>query len=154
MRLTEITPEFVWEIPRELEFGKLYLALQYRAVMHLCACGCGAKISTPLHPTGWQLTCDGETATLHPSVGNWSEECRSHYIIRKNRVIWSYALPKHRIEEIRQEQRDDIEDYFAGKSRRTPPVESDQEEPAPDPEAQLREGFLQRLARTLGFRRR
>ena len=43
-----LVPEFCDEIPHELEHGKLYLAPQYRAAVHLCACGCGTKISTPL----------------------------------------------------------------------------------------------------------
>ena len=54
MKLRQITPDFVDEIPRELDPGKLYICCRYRAVKHLCACGCGVAINTPLHPTGWR----------------------------------------------------------------------------------------------------
>ncbi len=38
-------------------------------------------------PTDWKLTYDGETISLNPSVGNWNLACRSHYVIKKGRVI-------------------------------------------------------------------
>ena len=42
-----------------------------------------------------QVTFDGESVTLNPSVGNWNQDCRSHYVIERNRVIecgqWSDA---------------------------------------------------------------
>lgn len=60
-----------------------------------CCCGCGEEVVTPLTPTDWNITYDGETVTLHPSVGSWTLPCRSHYVIRRNRVIeappWSDA---------------------------------------------------------------
>ena len=71
MKLRQITPEFVDEIPRELEPGKLYVCCRYRAVKHLCACGCGVAVNIPLHPTGWTLICDGVSVSLWPSIGNW-----------------------------------------------------------------------------------
>ena len=64
------------------------MSLRYRTVAHLCACGCGVEVNTPLHPTGWAITYDGVNVSLRPSVGNWSEDCGSHYIIDKNRVRW------------------------------------------------------------------
>ena len=116
MRRSTLTPEFVEFIPTPLEEGKLYISCQYRTVLHLCACGCGTEICTPLHPTGWSLTFDGELVSLHPSVGNWSEECRSHYIIRNNRVVWGQDFPTDRIEQIRRKRLKDIAlHYEAGK---------------------------------------
>ena len=47
MKLRQIAPEFVDEIPRNLESGILYICCRYRAVKHLCACGCGVAINTP-----------------------------------------------------------------------------------------------------------
>ena len=47
MKLSQITPEFVGEIPRKLDPGMLYVCCRYRAVKHLCACGCGVAINTP-----------------------------------------------------------------------------------------------------------
>lgn len=111
-RLGHVTPEFVDEIPRTPEHGKLYLSCRYRAAVHLCACGCGAKVSTPLHPTGWRLSYDGQSVSLSPSVGNWSEKCQSHYVIRNSRVIWAERLPRERIERIREQRRLDIEEFY------------------------------------------
>ena len=31
----------------------------------------------------------GERALLYPSIGNWQFPCRSHYWIRRNRIIWA-----------------------------------------------------------------
>lgn len=85
----QILPEFVDEIPEEIDEGYLYLCLPYNAVIHKCACGCGEIISTPLDKKhGWIMQYDGETVTLSPSVGNGSYKCRSHYFIRGNGIVW------------------------------------------------------------------
>ena len=126
-RLDEVTPEFVDEIPGEPEHGKLYLSCRYRAAVHLCACGCGAKISTPLHPTGWRLSYDGETVSLSPSVGNWSEKCQSHYVIKDSRVLWADRLPREKIQLIREQRRRELEEYYGvdGKATAPPPLRSE-----------------------------
>ena len=116
-RLGEITPEFVDEIPSAPEHGILYLSCRYRAAVHLCACGCGAKISTPLHPTGWRLSYNGESVSLNPSVGNWSEKCQSHYVIRNNKIIWADRLPKDQIQRIREERQHELEEYYGVERR-------------------------------------
>lgn len=97
MKIRAIAPEFVGEIPRKLEKGTLYVSGRYRAVAHLCACGCGTVINTPLHPTQWTLVCDGVSASLYPSIGNWSEDCQSHYWIRNNRILWAKKLSARKI---------------------------------------------------------
>ena len=119
-KLDELTPEFVDEIPVAPEQGKLYVSCRYRAVVHLCACGCQAKISTPLHPTGWRLSYDGESVSLSPSVGNWSERCQSHYVIKNNMVLWGDRLPRDRIRRIRNQRQRELEEYYG--AARTPPA--------------------------------
>ena len=42
-------------MPKELKPGVLYVSEEFGAAAHLCACGCGAKIRTPLGPTEWTL---------------------------------------------------------------------------------------------------
>ena len=111
-RLNALVPEFVDEIPSVPDHGKLYLSCRYRAAVHLCPCGCGAKISTPLHPTGWSLSFDGESVSLSPSVGNWSEKCQSHYIIRDSRVLWGDRLPRDKIRRIREQRHRDLLAYY------------------------------------------
>lgn len=80
--------KFVEFIPDQLEDGILYVSIVYATVLHKCACGCGNEVVTPLSPSDWQLTFNGETISLFPSIGNWSFRCRSHYWIRKNKVVW------------------------------------------------------------------
>ena len=43
--------EFVEGIPERLEEGVLYVSILYATAMHLCACGCGREVVTPLTPT-------------------------------------------------------------------------------------------------------
>lgn len=85
-RLTSIRPEFVEFIPKELEEGVLYISISYLTAVHRCACGCGSKITTPIRPARWRFTYDGESVSLHPSIGNWSYPCQSHYWIERDRV--------------------------------------------------------------------
>lgn len=78
---------FVGSFPDRLEPGLLYISVEYGSAAHTCCCGCGEEVVTPLTPTDWSMMYDGETITLHPSVGSWTLPCRSHYVIRRGRVI-------------------------------------------------------------------
>lgn len=98
MKRNALTPQFVEFIPTTLQDGVLYVSLAYSTASHLCCCGCGKEVVTPLSPTDWKLVCDGETVSLDPSIGNWSLPCRSHYWIRRNRVHWAGQMSRERIE--------------------------------------------------------
>jgi len=74
-------------MPTNLEEGKLYISVEFCTALHLCCCGCGNKVVTPLSPHRWQMTFDGETVSLHPSIGNWSYPCQSHYWIERSQVV-------------------------------------------------------------------
>ncbi len=87
MQFNRLIPEFVDDMPGRLTPGVLYVSIRYKTAMHLCCCGCGSEIVTPFSPAQWRMTFDGESISLHPSVGNWNLPCRSHYIIRDGRVI-------------------------------------------------------------------
>ena len=78
-----ILHKFVEYVPSVLDDGILYISMEYRTAVHLCVCGCGNKIVTPITPTDWQLTFDGKSVSLSPSIGNWNFECKSHYFIKK-----------------------------------------------------------------------
>lgn len=88
MKVDRFRPAFVSDIPDDLDEGVLYLALDYDAMVHLCACGCGSEISTPISPTDWKIAWDGVGMTVRPSVGNGSLKCRSHYVIDAGKVRW------------------------------------------------------------------
>jgi hypothetical protein len=87
MRHHTLEHRFVRNVPRELEPGVLYVSIDYATAVHSCCCGCGDRVVTPFTPTDWRMTFDGESISLHPSVGNWNQKCRSHYVIQRNRVL-------------------------------------------------------------------
>jgi hypothetical protein len=89
MKISQFTPHFVENIPEALEPGVLYVSMTLASAIHLCACGCGREVITPLSPTDWKLCFDGENVSLDPSIGNWSFPCHSHYWIRRGKVRWS-----------------------------------------------------------------
>lgn len=88
---------FVDTVPEAPDPGVVYVSLAYSTAVHLCACGCGLEVVTPLSSTDWQIAYDGETLSLiggdyavskAGSIGNWSFPCGSHYLIRRGRVQW------------------------------------------------------------------
>ncbi len=113
MRVETIRPEYVDFIPTTLDDGVLYISKKFRTAGHLCCCGCGTKIVTPLREAEYRLTDQQGLVSLHPSIGNWNYPCQSHYLIKSNRVIWARQMSR---EEIRLGRaRDDAlkEAYFA-----------------------------------------
>ena len=88
MKIEKLRPEFVEFIPLELEEGILYISMRYATAAHLCACGCKQKVITPISPHTWSILYNGESVTFSPSIGNYEQECISHYFIRNNRIIW------------------------------------------------------------------
>lgn len=97
--------EFAECAPDQLEEGTLYVSMRFATVIHLCACGCGTETVTPLDPTDYKLIYDGETITLCPSIGNWQYRCRSHYFIRRNRVVWAGDMTDEQIAGVRWRSR-------------------------------------------------
>lgn len=83
--------KFVEFIPDDLADGVIYVSLTYAVAIHKCCCGCNCDIVTPLSPHGWQLMFDGDSVSLHPSIGNWQFKCKSHYWITNNRVRWELS---------------------------------------------------------------
>lgn len=76
-------------VPRNLSPGILYVSEEYAVAVHLCACGCGNKVTTPLGPAEWTLSQRNGLPTLRPSVGNWQLPCRSHYLITEGQIQWA-----------------------------------------------------------------
>jgi hypothetical protein len=88
-RIDHLAPQFVETIPPVIEPGVLYISITYKTCGHLCCCGCGEEVFTPLSRAQWALTYDGESVSLAPSVGNWSLRCQSHYVISRGQVQWA-----------------------------------------------------------------
>jgi hypothetical protein len=93
--------EFVRFIPDKIEDGIVYISIEYNAMSHKCACGCGNEVITPIFPSGWSLTYDGKTISINPSIGNFSFPCKSHYFINKSTVVWARKYDKKLIEKAR-----------------------------------------------------
>ena len=112
-RRISLRHEFVRHIPEKLEEGVLYISVEFATAMHKCFCGCGAEVATPLAPTQWKLTFDGEAVSLDPSIGNWSYDCKSHYWIDRNRIVWARHWSRSEIERVRERERREKEEYFS-----------------------------------------
>jgi hypothetical protein len=119
-----VTHEFVEFIPSELKQGTIYVSIPYATSSHLCLCGCGQKVVTPVSPAGWTLTFDGETISLHPSIGNWSFRCQSHYWIKRNQVEWAGRLTPGEIDLNRAHDRALRQAHYGAGAGEAPEVES------------------------------
>jgi hypothetical protein len=131
-KLHTIKHEFVEFVPEHLEPGIVYVSVQYKTMAHLCCCGCGKKVVTPISPTGWQLTFNGRTVSIAPSVGNWNLDCQSHYVISNGRVQWAARWSKDMIAAGFARDRQSKQDYYGAPDapRRPEPVAGDAEEGA------------------------
>lgn len=134
--------EFVEHMPDQLEADVLYVSIQYDLAMHRCFCGCGQEVVTPLSPAEWSLGYNGRSVSLHPSIGNWSFPCKSHYWIKDGKVVWDGRFSDEKIAMVRENDRYDlIREYDEPK-----PVRSARPEPDPTPQPAAKKGWLARLA--------
>lgn len=102
-------------MPKVLEPGVLYASVEFGAAAHLCACGCGAKIRTPLAPTEWTLEETSDGPSLSPSVGNWQQPCRSHYWIWRGEVEWHGDWTEAQVQAGRRREHQRRKAYFAAR---------------------------------------
>lgn len=112
MKLSRIDLERVHVMPKKLRTGVLYVSVEFGTAAHLCACGCGEKVRTPLGPTEWTFTYSCEGPTLYPSIGNWQQACQSHYWIREGRVIWAEKWTSEQIEVGQQKEQLRRQEYY------------------------------------------
>lgn len=112
MSTDEIRPQFVDFIPQRLEVGVLYISERYKTASHICPCGCGEKVVTPLSPVDWTLRNSAGVVSLHPSIGNWNYSCRSHYWIRRNHVVWAGSMTEEEVVSVQTQDRADKAKYI------------------------------------------
>jgi hypothetical protein len=149
IRWQRLEHRFVKHVPEQLEPGLLYISMEFASAAHSCCCGCGEEVVTPFTPTDWKMTFDGETVSLWPSVGNWNQRCRSHYVIRNGQVLeagfWSDA-------DVAAERRRDkaakARKYEIQETAMIPP------KPIPTPQVDEHDGWWSRLRRRLSGRQR
>ncbi|WP_392469516.1 DUF6527 family protein [Sphingobacterium cellulitidis] len=123
---SKIRLEQVVFIPNELDQGVLYVSDRYNVAVHLCACGCENKVTTPLGPAEWSFNNDDSGPTLYPSIGNWQIPCKSHYWIKDGEILWSYAWTEEQIERGRKNDQEKLEQYF--KQRELPEIRPQEKE--------------------------
>lgn len=99
-------------MPKELKPGVLYVSEEFGAVSHLCACGCGSKIRTPLGPTEWAFKETTNGPTLSPSVGNWQQACQSHYWIYRGEIRWADKWTPEQIVAGRRDEEERRREYY------------------------------------------
>ncbi len=86
-------PVFVDVLPEFdlIKDGEIWITPKLRTVNLRCPCGCGGLTVLSLHPSRWHLFFDGKSVSIegHGEGSVWSNSgCGSHYLIRKNDVIW------------------------------------------------------------------
>lgn len=111
--MMRIKLERVRTMPAQLESGVLYVSEEFETAAHLCACGCGSKVRTPLGPTEWRFTDHPEGPSLYPSIGNWQRSCKSHYWIDRGEIEWSTELSPAQIAAGRAAEERRREHYYA-----------------------------------------
>lgn len=102
-------------MPKNLEPNILYYSERFGTASHLCACGCGAKIRTPIDVNEWSIIKTEQGPTLHPSVGNWQQKCRSHYLIRRGKIIWCGNWTDEQISRGREKEQQTRVEYYEAK---------------------------------------
>jgi Family of unknown function (DUF6527) len=112
MQHKRLEHRFVEHLPERLEAGVLYISMEYATAAHCCCCGCGKEVVTPFTPTDWSMTFDGETISLSPSIGNWNFACRSHYFIRRGRIVEATSWTGQQVEANRRKDSAVKADYY------------------------------------------
>lgn len=103
-------------MPTKLEPGILYVAKEFGAAAHLCACGCGTIVRTPLDR--WSLAETKDGPSLDPSVGNWQEPCQSHYWIERGEVRWAAKWSSSQIEAGRRGEEERLSAHYDALDRK------------------------------------
>lgn len=108
------THKFVKAFPDKLDEGTLYVSVEFGTAAHLCFCGCRSEVYTRFSPRDWSMRFNGETVSVSPSIGNWSFDCQSHYILDGGRVHWADKWSRERIELGRLLDRERKERHYKG----------------------------------------
>jgi hypothetical protein len=105
-------------MPRQLEPGLLYVSEEFEVAGHLCACGCGNKVITPLGPAEWTFRDEEGGPTLTPSIGSWQLPCQSHYWITAGAIRWASKWTPAQIESGRRAEEERRRAYFDSRKPR------------------------------------
>ena len=109
--------QHVHYMPKDLAPGVLYVSKEFDIAVHLCPCGCGSKVKTPLGPTEWSVQETKGGPSLRPSVGNWQQPCQSHYWITRGEVEWAGKWTAEQIAAGRQHEQERRTAYYEALDR-------------------------------------
>ena len=112
MKLSRISALRVHYMPKELQHGFLYVSEKHESAVHLCACGCGSTVTTPITANRWSFKDSAHGPSLWPSVGNWEQPCRSHYIIEDGDIVWCKSWTPEEVMEGRAHEKAKRERYY------------------------------------------
>lgn len=145
MKQVQFRHVMVNSIPDLLQANILYVTTDEDVAGHLCACGCGREVITPLSPADWSIAFDRQGASLSPSIGNWAFPCRSHYFIWNGVVVWARNMSDRAIAHGRRWDKARKQRYYDRLSDRpqTPPELA--HAPVPHPPLPARQRFGHRL---------
>lgn len=113
-----IKHNFVDVIPEMIPENEIFISMEHNTCIHLCACGCGHEVVTPLSPRDWKISYDGESVSLSPSIGNWNFKCQSHYWIKNGVVVWAEKWSPSKIKIERQKDLNNKKSYYQSKDKR------------------------------------
>ena len=107
----KLRPIFVEVLPKfdAIKDGELWISHKHRTMNLRCPCGCGELTVLTLHPSRWHVCFDGKSVSLDGPTGGsvWAVSgCGSHYIIRRNNVIWRERIDPDRHSEYAEVERD------------------------------------------------
>lgn len=89
LKQVDITFEKVQYIPdiSELNDNVIYISDEFKVSVHKCLCGCNELTVMPLNNNNWNYIISNDNKiSFQPSVGNFQYDCKSHYIITKNKA--------------------------------------------------------------------
>ena len=101
----------------DMEEDTLYISVKYATAAHRCFCGCGNEVITPLESAKWKLIQTRNTISLDPSIGNWDLDCKSHYWIKKNKIIWARKFTQKEIQLNKELDMNAIKRYYSYKNK-------------------------------------
>lgn len=135
-----MTHKFVEFLPAKLAADIIYVSMEYKTVAHLCCCGCGKEVITPITPNDWYIQYNGNSISLYPSIGNWDFKCRSHYWIKNDNVVWAENWTENQIANTKRLDTIRKHEYYQNKS-----IKEELEEKS----CSKKEGFFSRFFKSL-----
>jgi hypothetical protein len=140
---------FVEAIPDNIEPGIIYISGSRRTPCHLCVCGCGHEMTTPISPTDWQVKFDGESVSLSPSIVLWEFKCKSHYWIIKSRIRHSGQWNERQVQQGREREKQRKSDFYKKPAGLVPEVPDQPQRVQPA----MRKEWIKALLKFFGLRR-